>query len=421
MSATVSRIAPNDQLPVNRAGATASAKRVGPLIAALTERDRARAQQCLDAYFDDDAAAAAAQRSAGTLGFPVLSLEAMLEPEPDANYWVPGLDIAPGRPVECVAMGYGKKTVSMLQAGVNGAMGQPVWGRFPCRRVRWCHVDFESGIRIVKRRIRRLVRAAGGDFDQLVREGWIALVSMPPMYLNTDGALEELTRLMGEYGLVTWDSLRRSLPGADENSSTEMAKHLDILTRASLATDSVLMYAHHASTKATPDGQPLAGRGRGSSAIYDGSGTVLNFESKGRGLPSVVTCTRTGEGQPLPEPFELEIVDVEIDGEPNAGLIVRARDVEAQGDVADRKGIELRFLIQQALTKVNTGNRPRSLASKGAVAAALGKRRELVGAPIDGMLADGTITLIQNKNVPDEYRGYWLTEHLPAELKGWTK
>jgi hypothetical protein len=126
------------------------------------------------------------------------------------------------------------------------------------------YLSHELGLRPITERHRRI---ANGRKLQLEDFGdRLRIAALPKIYLNSHDGV----------ALVILDSLRRALPGADENAS-EISNYLDILNRVSDKTGATFLVLHHFG-KGSVDDARLSGRG--SSAIMDGSGCIWTLEGK---------------------------------------------------------------------------------------------------------------------------------------------
>lgn len=259
-----------------------------------------------------------------------LSAAEMTEALPPVAYVVEALDLSPGRPAQLVGPGFSGKTLCAQQALLDIAAGRPVWGKFAAARGVVAHLDYEMGKRPTLRRYRRLAFAMGIDWPEFVP--WLRLAPFPSVYLNSPDCGSELERGLDGCTLALVDSLRRSSPGEDENDS-RITRHLDVLLRVSERTGCTVIFLHHQTTKSGPTGAKPdeRGAGRGSSAIFDASGSVFTFAGSGDGRAKV-TQTRANERGVKAPPFGLAIEDVESeDGrDPRAGLRVRWEESDTE-------------------------------------------------------------------------------------------
>jgi bifunctional DNA primase/polymerase-like protein/AAA domain-containing protein/primase-like protein len=276
-------------------------------------------------------------RETSTPGFAPLSLDELLAPVPAPNHLIADLDLGPGRPVQLLGMGSAGKSLvgqAMMLAVVTG---RPCFGRFPVRRGRCAWVDYEMGRSASLRRLRRLAAAMGVPWADAARD--VAFTSMPRTYLNSPDAEDHLAALCEGRAALFVDSLRRGVPGVDENDS-KISEFLQLLLRVSERTGCTVVFLHHASTKVPPDGLDARGTGRGSSAIYDGSGAVFHLGGA-LGEPVSVTQTRVGEAGTRCEDFALAIRDVAVGDDPKGGLEVAWIELARDPDELDEELLDV--------------------------------------------------------------------------------
>lgn len=239
--------------------------------------------------------------------------------------WVcQGLALGPGRPHTLVGFGYSGKTVAAQALALAVASGTHAWGRFPCRQGIVLHLDHEVGKRGTLRRYQRLAFALQIAPHHL--EERLRILPLPRVRLSDPGAEEWYTKTCTGAALCIIDSLRACIGGdIDENDST-VRSYLDILLRVSEVTGCTFIVLHHAGKGRQEGDQREAGRG--SSAIYDASGTVLKLDPEKHGEPHVtvskVQATKMAaeaSGGSL-EPFWLRIADIASDdgADDRAGL-----------------------------------------------------------------------------------------------------
>lgn len=238
-------------------------------------------------------------------------------PLPPVNWLCEALDMAPGAPILFAGYGFSGKTISAQDLALAVATGMPAWGRFPVRQGRVLHVDYEQGAHLTRLRYQRLARAHG--IDPRALDGRLVLAPLPPWYIDSDTG-DVLTRLCEGFDMVIVDSFRAACPHTDENASDARIP-LDRLGRMSERTGVAPVVVHHA-RKPVRDAQGGARMSvRGSGALYDACGSVLVFAAE-KGEPTTVAHEKARiTGRPHAD-FQLWIEDVEIDGDPNAGLRV---------------------------------------------------------------------------------------------------
>ncbi len=251
-----------------------------------------------------------------------LEAEAIFAPLEPVNWLCRSIDIAPGAPLLSAGNGYGGKTISAQELAIAVATGTKAWGLFPVRQGRVVHLDWEQGSYLTRERYQRLARGRGIDPREL--NGRLKLYSFPPFYLDSLDLTLEFHQLCEKADLVIVDSNRAACPSTDENASGAR-QPLDNLTRISERTGTVFDVIHH-SRKPTKDAQGGARASiRGSGALFDACASVLVFSAqKGKILVSHEKARISGRTHPG---FSLEIADVEIDGNPRAGLRVTASSI----------------------------------------------------------------------------------------------
>lgn len=277
---------------------------------------------------EEEKQAAAGQRKPTTR---LLSAADIFAPLPSVPWLCQALDLAPGAPALVAGYGFSGKTLAVQDLALAVATGSLLWGRFPVRQGRVLHLDYEQGSYLTRQRYQRLALARGVHPADL--EGRLSLACLPPWYLDGDAA-DTLTRLCEGFDLTIVDSFRAACPSTDENSS-EARVPLDRLGRISETTGAVFGVIHHA-RKPSRDAQGGARMSvRGSGALYDACGSVLVF-SAAKGDPTTVAHEKARiSGRPH-EDFRLMVEDVEIDGDPAAGLRVVCLDAPNSVKAPDR-------------------------------------------------------------------------------------
>lgn len=219
---------------------------------------------------------------------------------PPVPWAVPKLELGPGRP--CGLWGYaGSGKTWVIQAiALAVASGEKLFGTIDVTRGKVKHISHELGKRALSERYRRL--ANGHLIDPAEVEGNLTVAPYPRIYLNSRGAEDAYLRELEGVTLCAIDSLRRAIPGADENDSS-CSNFLDLLARASDKTGCTVVLLHHEGKSAVnpkgPANPDKRGTGRGSSAIEDASGCILRVEGSGKG-PRCIRQTRAhddGEGE----------------------------------------------------------------------------------------------------------------------------
>ena len=265
----------------------------------------------------------------------LLGVDEIFAPQADANMLVPALGISPGAPTALVGQGYVGKTILATSVGLSVATGRALWSVYRVRQGRVLSLDYEQGKRVTSIRTQRLARGMGIDREEL--RATMSWGILPRLRLTTPDAEEHFSRLFDGYALVILDALKGLTPGVEENSS-EIRDYMGTLTRASERTGAACLLLHHAGKTPPVGNRPRKEMGRGSSGIFDECQTVFIATGE-KGAAVYVSHEKDRElGSTVPD-FGLRIEDVEIDGNPKAGLRVvhleasqakPARDLDAE-------------------------------------------------------------------------------------------
>lgn len=238
--------------------------------------------------------------------FSFLTQDELLAPLPDISWFCRPLDLSPGRPAKIVGVGGGGKSIAMQSMAIACISGQLLWGQFPIRHGRVVHLDYEMGMYSSLLRYRAL--AAGHEVPWPDIAAHLKLAPMPRVYMNKPEFETALRAAIQGAELCLIDSLRRAMPGENENDSA-LTQYIDVITRVSNDTGCTVLLAHHSSPKGPQTGgRDARAAGRGSSAIHDAGGSELLFESED-GKPTVVKHTRAFIGGMKHPQFLLEIQD----------------------------------------------------------------------------------------------------------------
>lgn len=254
----------------------------------------------------------------------LLSVSDIFAPLPPINWLLEALDVAPGAPLLVAGYGFSGKTVSLQDLALAVATGTRAWGTFPVRAGRVLHVDYEQGSYLTRMRYQRLARARGLDPADL--DGRLAVAPMPGWYLDGDPA-DHLERLCDGFDLAIVDSFRAACPRTDENSSDARVP-LDRLNRISEKTGVTFAVIHHARKPSRDSAGGARMSVRGSGALYDACGSVVIFAGE-KGDPITVSHEKARITGRTHEDFRLQVEDVELDGDPTAGLRVAYLDAPA--------------------------------------------------------------------------------------------
>ncbi len=275
---------------------------------------------------------------------------------PPQRWMVAGLQLGPGRPTMIAGYGASAKTLAAQSLAVALASGEPVWGHYESSPAVVLHVDYEQTFFATAKRYQRL--ALGHGIDPRALGERLHYVEMPRVHLDKKGAEEEYLRACEGVDLVIIDALRGAAPHTDENDSSFRAS-IDVLTYVSQQTGCSMIVLHHASKPKDSHQADTRTLARGSSAIYDASGCVLNFVAKPGSPTRLVQQVKTpaeAEGSPI-DPFELLVEDVERDGLPNAGVRVlwRLPTPVDESAKADQQFEHDAALVLKAVRKVPGG------------------------------------------------------------------
>ncbi len=251
-------------------------------------------------------------------GVTLLSVFDIFKPQPDAQFLIPALGVAPGAPTALIGQGYVGKTLIATSIALAVATGGLVWGLYTARKGRVLHLDYEQGLRVTARRTQRLARGMGISAKDLA--GQMSWGILPNLRLTSKDAEERFVELFTGYALVVLDALKGITPGVEENSS-EIRDYMNILTRAAERTGCVVLLLHHAGKTPPTGAKPRKEMGRGSSGIFDECQTVFVATGE-KGQPIYVSHEKDRELGATVEDFGLRIEDVMIDGDAKAGLRV---------------------------------------------------------------------------------------------------
>jgi hypothetical protein len=244
--------------------------------------------------------------------------------------WVcEGLQLTAGRPNMLVGPPTSGKTIVAQDIALAVANGTHALGSFPCNRGRVVHLDFEQGEQVTFDRYERLSVSLPQE---------LAMIFDPCMSLADKGVEPELTALCTGTSLLVIDSLSRSLPRVDENSS-EIGEYLGLLARISNKTGCAILVLHH-DRKGTKeaDGSPVDPQDqiRGSTAIPSQLGVVWKLSGGRReGQPRTLQLIRPNQRArgPIPDARTLQIEDTE-----SGGLRVRVDEPAAPENQQQRLG-----------------------------------------------------------------------------------
>lgn len=375
---------PTDAAVACRAGATPGERAATTRIAVeIVEREEADALGVsLEDYRKAQAEGRDLRYEAEQADKGLLRVADIFAPLPPINWLCQALEMAPGAPTIIAGYGYSGKTVAAQDLALAVASEALAWGSFRVRSGRVLHLDYEQGRHLTCLRYQRLARARGIDpatiADRLVVE------PLPGWYLDSDAA-DTLARRCRGFDLVIVDSFRAACPHTEENAS-EARIPLDRLGRISSQTGATMLALLHARKPSENSKGGARMAVRGSSALYDACTSMLVFGGE-KGEPVSVVHEKGRITGQTHEDFRLWIEDVEIDGDPKAGLRVSVMDgtpVAQQGGaerLRDLQGRVLAFVEAQGGT---TGG-------NNVIAEHLGGRRQTLNAAIAELVRAGRL------------------------------
>lgn len=206
---------------------------------------------------------------------------------PAVEWVVPGLELSAGRPSVFAGYSGEGKSFAAYALAVALAAGRPIWGEFAVPRPkRVLIVDMEQGQRPTLARIRRLAKGMGLRPEQFRNDDGTSRLqvrSLPRVSLLAADAHEQVERLTAGFDLVIFDSLKKLIPGADENSA-EVEAYTRKLFEVSEATQrAFLLIVHTGKAKEGRSGVSLESL-RGSSAMAGdfGSTWIVTYDKASR-------------------------------------------------------------------------------------------------------------------------------------------
>jgi hypothetical protein len=322
-------------------------------------------------------------------GISTIGPSEIFAPLPPIPYVISGVFITPGPPTLLGGYGFCGKTVTAQSIALAVASGNDLWGVFSVKQGRVLHLDYEQGERLTRERYQRLAVGAGVDPAKLGADV-LRLAALPTTYLDSDDAFDVLSAAFDGYALVIIDSLRASMPSVDENSS-EVRRHLDMLTRISERTGCAVLVIHHARKTGSDDkpGDPKMVL-RGSSAIFDACGNVFAMAAE-KGRPTRVSHLKERtRGIPI-EDFGLQIVDVPNGNDPRAGLRVDHLEPEQLDRGPSTTGTASLSKHCIRITTFLASNGAKFLGSKSALCEAMGMNRNEFFKAISVVESDGRV------------------------------
>jgi hypothetical protein len=254
-------------------------------------------------------------------GIEWIGAVAIAAPLPPTRWAVPGLQIGPGRVTLIAGYGASAKTMSAQSMALAKAAGKPIWNHFDCTAGVVLHIDYDQGRHASIKRYQRL--ALGHEIDLAALGDRLRLAVLPRVFLDERGALDAYLRVCEGVDLVIIDSLRAAAPTTDENDSKFRA-WIDMLNVVSDRQGPAMTVLHHAGKPKDSHDADARTIARGSSAIFDASGCVLNFVAKNGDKARHVTQVKMpaeAEGAAVAD-FDLLVEDVEHQGNPSGAVRV---------------------------------------------------------------------------------------------------
>ena len=239
---------------------------------------------------------------------------------PAPTWLVQELQICPGRPTMIAGYGASGKTLIAQSLLLSCAAGVPVWGQFASpRKFTVRHFDHDQGSYATRRRYQRLAKGLGVSLRDLGTR--FAFATQPNISLTHADAKRHYLDACADADLVLIDALRGAAAGADENDS-RMRECVDVLAWVSEQMKSVAFILIHHAGKVV--GEDKRTGPRGSSAIFDGCGCVMQIEAKEGDDAKTVHQTKSAaeaEGGII-RPFALSIEDGS-----DGALLIRHREL----------------------------------------------------------------------------------------------
>lgn len=300
------------------------------------------------------------------------------------DYLIDGI-IRRGGLLEIQAYGGSGKSWLAVNLALCVATGSRWLGRFETKRSTVAIVDYENGFYEEARRLQANAKALGLPFPV----AGIGLITMPDLYMVSDGFEKAIEKLAGNYGVVIIDTLKAASPGVDENDS-KMREGLDRLRRVGERTGctfTVLIHSKKKSNSAT-EIDPRE-RGRGSSAIYDAADAQLGVEYTD-GEPLRVQQTKARSGRYV-EPFEVRISD----GDDGAVHVIATDTAKPASKALDDFENVVCVAVLEAL-RANPGSSLSLLTEK------CGRRKTTVAAALEQLQRNGAA-----KNAGTDKAGRW--------------
>jgi hypothetical protein len=280
-----------------------------------------------------------------------LDTRSIFDPLPPCPWVCQSLDLLPGPPALLAGYGYSGKTAAAQAMALAVASGKPIWGCFGAARGRVLHSDYEQGERLTRARYQRLAIGMQVDPPDLFPD-WLELEVLGP-YLTDPDAEHYWTRACEGKTLWILDSLRALAPGLDENSS-DFRRIIDLCFRISERTGCSVVIITHGRKSSPHDDSDGREKLRGSSAIFDAASSVFLLELQRHDQAETivrVTHEKARTNGRAQAPFSLRFVDVEEEGDANAGLLILAEPEPSKEALRGRRNSALDAKVLQAVTE----------------------------------------------------------------------
>lgn len=297
--------------------------------------------------------------------------EQIFAPLTEPDYLIAGL-IRRGGLLEIQAYGGSGKSWLAVNLALCVASGLPWLGRLPTKACTVACLDYENGFYEMARRLQANAKA----LELATPVQGIGLITMPDMYMTSDGFEASITKLAAAYQVIVIDTLKAASPGVDENDS-KMRESLDRLRRVGERTNCTFVVLIHSKKKSNSATEiDPRERGRGSSAIYDAADAQLGIEYE-QGKPLQVVQTKARSGRYI-DPFQVAIEDG-VDG---AVHVVASDAPKAASKSLDDFENVVCVAVLEAL-RANPGASMRLLSEK------CGKRQGTISAALEQLERNG--------------------------------
>jgi len=309
--------------------------------------------------------------------------EQIFAPLAEPDYLIAGL-IRRGGLLEIQAYGGSGKSWLAVNLALCLASGLPWLGRLAVKLSTVVCLDYENGFYEMARRLQANAKALG----LATPVQGIGLITMPDLYMTSDGFEGSVTKLAAAYQVIIIDTLKAASPGVDENDS-KMRESLDRLRRVGERTGCTFVVLIHSKKKSNSATEiDHRERGRGSSAIYDAADAQLGVEYE-QGKPLQIVQTKARSGRYI-EPFQVTIED----GEDGAVHVVATDSPKAEQSTDNADKFEAACLRVLEAVRAWPGSSQIVLREK------LGIRNGTVTAALERLQRDGAVRNTGTKSSP---------------------